>query len=402
MADSPTRTMRATRSRYSPTAELGRGATATVWRARDARTGREVALKRFHPHLAADPVARARIEEEVAAASRVSHPNIISAVDQIDDRDGLALVFPFVAGATLAQRLGDGQRLAPRAAAQIALDISDALGVAHASGVIHRDVKPANILLGEDGKARLLDFGNARAIDEVDEQHALTGAGMAIGTLPYMAPEQLAAGPITPASDVYALGVVMYEMLAGRQPYAAASPVTLANEQAQPPAAVADVPAPLMALTLEMLAADAAQRPDAAQVARGLRAWLDGRADAEAATSLVVAARPPLIPGPGRPLGWPAAGLAAIAIAIAVPVVAAGFLTPGPAQPNLAPTTTAGDVSVAAAPVTPTSTATPTPAPTPAPVINASRPVPPPADSEGGGRHRHHHHKHHRHGPHED
>src|SRR5512141_2171722 len=100
MPESPTRTMRATRSRYRPTQELGHGATATVWRARDSRTGRDVALKRFHPHLCADPVARQRIEEEVAAASRISHPNIVTAVDVIDDRDGLALVFPFVPGQT--------------------------------------------------------------------------------------------------------------------------------------------------------------------------------------------------------------------------------------------------------------------------------------------------------------
>lgn len=394
--------MRATRGRYTPTVELGRGATATVWRARDARTGRDVALKRFHPHLAADPVARARIEEEVAAASRVRHPNIISAVDVIDDRDGLALIFPFVAGRTLAQRLGDGPRLAPRDAAKVALEMADALAVAHANGVIHRDVKPANILLGADGTARLLDFGIARAIDEQDEQHALTGAGMAIGTLPYMAPEQLAAGPITPASDVFALGVVLYEMLAGRQPFVAASPVTLATEQTQPPAAIPEVPAPLVQLTLEMMSADAAQRPDAAQVARGVRAWLDGRTDAGAATSLVAAATPPVAHEQRRSLGWLPLGVAALLIAVVVTFVAAGWLNPGPAQLDLA-SARIGHVPVAAAPTTPTTTPTTTPmttpAPTPAPVANAAAPVPPPTGSGAVGNHKPHDHKHHHHRP---
>jgi serine/threonine-protein kinase len=194
--------MRATRGRYQLREELGHGASATVWRARDTVTGRDVALKRFHPHLLADPVARRRIEDEAAAASRVRHPNIVSAAELINDRDGLALVFPYVEGETLAARLAKGPRMAPHPAASIALDMADALAVAHSQGVVHRDVKPGNILLGSDGRARLLDFGISYAVDAGQPAHDLTGAGMAIGTLPYMAPEQLGAEPTTPATDV--------------------------------------------------------------------------------------------------------------------------------------------------------------------------------------------------------
>ncbi len=396
--------MRATRKRYRPTEELGHGATATVWRARDTQTGRDVALKRFHQHLVADPVARARIEEEAAAASRVSHPNIVSAVDIVDDRDGLALVFPFVPGATLAERLASGPRLDAREAAAIALDICDALCVAHASGVIHRDVKPANILIGSDGTARLLDFGIAHAVDELDENNRLTGAGMAIGTLPYMAPEQLSAGPITPASDVFGLGVVLFEMLAGRQPYEAASPVSLAAEQAQPPAPIEGVPAALNDLTLSALAADAAVRPDAGQLARGLRAWLDGRVDTEAATSAFVAAPAPSgVPQartaatvPRRTAGWIAIGLAVLVLAIGLPVAVSALVIPAPSGLNLG----RGAIAVPAQSAPPSGVpASVVPQPTRPAVVAATSPEPPKPPSGGGpsgGKHRHHkHHKHH-------
>lgn len=373
MADSPTRTMRATRSRYQLQEELGHGASATVWRARDTKTGRDVALKRFHPHLVSDPVARQRIEDEAAAASRVSHPNIVSAVELIDDHDGLALVFPYVDGRTLAAQLADGPRVAHREAASIALDIADALAVAHAQGVVHRDVKPGNILLGADGRARLLDFGISHAVDAGHPARDLTGAGMAIGTLPYMAPEQLAAEPTTPASDVYALGVVLYEMLAGKRPYVASSPVTLANEQGHPPARISDAPEPLVDLALAAMTLDAGTRPDAAQLARGLSAWRDGRGDADAATRLVVAAP---IPTRARPaLGWLAVGLVAVVLAVAVPVATSGWLAPAPDGLDLT-RSTISHPAVAAAPE-------PTTTPVPPPVINAGDRAKP--DQSGGG-----------------
>jgi eukaryotic-like serine/threonine-protein kinase len=398
MAESPTRTMRATRGRYEPLGELGQGASATVWRALDRRTGRDVALKRFHPHLVADPVARHRIENEASAASRVSHPCIVSAIELIDDQDGLALVFPFVPGRTLAARLSDGSCVAPREAAAIALDIADALAVAHSRGVVHRDVKPGNILLGADGRARLLDFGISRAVDAGQVTHDLTGAGMTIGTLPYMAPEQLAAEPTTPASDVYALGVVLYEMLSGRRPFDAASPLTLAREQLQPPPAISGAPAPLVQLARAAMTADISSRPHAAQLARGLSAWRAGRSDADAATS-VVAATPAQGSRPhqrARPLSsWAAIGLALVILAAATPLFAAALMSGAPASPQASPP------AIALAPPT-GSSPTGVPAPTQRPVVGASdtqstnKP-----DGEGGHRGKHHHKKHHgKHGHH--
>ncbi|HUP83403.1 MAG TPA: protein kinase [Candidatus Limnocylindria bacterium] len=390
MAESPTRTIRAARRRYEPGVELGHGATATVWRARDTKTGRDVALKRFHPHLLADPVTRARIREEAAAATRVSHPNIVAAVDTIEDSDGLALVFPYVEGTTLAQRLAHEPPLTPRQAARIALDISDALAAAHDRGVIHRDVKPANILLGADGRARLLDFGISRGVDARGANEQLTGAGMAIGTLPYMAPEQLTADPLRPATDIYGLGVVMYEMLCGRRPYAAANPVTLAQEQAKPPARIANVPEPLADLAITAMAPVASARPDAAQLGRGLRGWLDGRQSTAAATVTVVAP-----PRRARPIAaWVAFALALTVLGAALPFMAAGIVN----GPSAAPSAASQDVAVAVPP-------TPVPAeisqPTPPPVISASQPTQEstPTDthqSNQGGKHHHkrHHHKH--------
>ena len=380
MADSATRTMRATRRRYQLQEELGHGASATVWRARDKKTGRDVALKRFHPHLVSDPVARKRIEDEAAAASRVSHPSILAAIELIDDRDGLALIFPYVEGETLAARLADGPPIAPREAASISLDIADALAAAHDQGVVHRDVKPANILLGADGRARLLDFGISRAVDAGQPAHDLTGAGMAIGTLPYMAPEQLAAEPTTRASDVYALGVVLYEMLAGKRPYAASSPVALANEQALPPARVADAPESLVDLALAAMAVDVNARPDAAQLARGLSAFRDGRHDADAVTSPVAAAPMPKRAQPA--MGWFAVGLAALVVAVAVPVTASG-LGPTSEPPDLARSTT-DQPAVAATPQPVT--------PAPPPITSAGDRVKPDR-SRGGDGPRHNGHR---------
>jgi serine/threonine-protein kinase len=387
--------MRATRRRYEPGIELGRGSTATVWRARDTKTRREVALKRFHPHLVADPVARQRIEAEAGAASRVSHPNIVAAIDTIEDGDGLALVFPYVAGETLAKRLERKPKVDPRQAARVALDIADALAAAHAQGVVHRDVKPGNILLGTDGRARLLDFGIAHAIEADQAAHELTGAGMAIGTLPYMAPEQLAADPTTPASDVYALGVVLYEMLAGRRPYQATSPVTLANEQAQSPARIAGVPDALSDVAIAAMSTSAEARPVAAQLGRVLRGWLDGRGAPDAATSTYALAAQATAAhataGPrARPVQrWVALGLVVIFLAAAVPIIAAGFIGGPSATPS------AG--SPAAALIIPSPSVPPVETPAATPVIRASdiRPPSKPADTGGKDSHPGHHKRRH-------
>src|SRR5689334_11586179 len=214
--------------RYTLDEPIATGTTATVWRAHETRTGRIVAVKRFHAHLFADRVARRRMDNEAKAARRVHAPTVVSAIDRISTRDEFALVFPFVPGTPLSERMAAEPPLTAHECAAIAADIADALAAIHLARLVHRDVKPGNILICDDGRARLLDFGISRSVaDEIEAAAAMTGAGQAIGTLPYMAPEQLTAQPISGATDVFALGVLLYELLSGRRPFAAVTPVAL-------------------------------------------------------------------------------------------------------------------------------------------------------------------------------
>ncbi len=251
---------------------LGVGATATTWLGHRVRSRRKVCIKLLHPHLVHDPVARARLEAE-AAAARVTHPGIVPVVDVHMTETEAALVFPFVEGETLAARLAREQTLDAATAGRIASEVAAALDAVHARGIVHRDVKPSNILLAADGSARLVDFGIAHPLSAPTDE--LTGDGMTIGTLPYMSPEQLAGLPPRPANDVFALGAVLYEMLAGHRPYEAPSPTELAQAHVHPPADVPDAPRPLLALAWAALARDAEARPTAARLRDGLRAWLD-------------------------------------------------------------------------------------------------------------------------------
>jgi serine/threonine protein kinase len=253
---------------------LGTGATATAWRGRDRESGSAVVVKVLHAHLVSDQPARSRLRSEAAAATDVSHPAIVPAIELLMTDTEAALVFPYIAGTTLAARLGHGhrRRLAPAVSARIAADVAAALAAAHAHGVVHRDVKPSNILLDAQGRARLLDFGIAHAPELGDDP--LTRNGFTVGTLPYMSPEQLAGAAASPANDIFALGAVLYEMLAGRRPYDAATPAELAGAHGRPPADVPDAPRALLAVAWAALARDEAARPTAAQMVEGLERWL--------------------------------------------------------------------------------------------------------------------------------
>ncbi len=291
IASESTQVFRTSKKRYRLHQPIFIGPASSVWRARDTLTGRDVVVKRLEAGSVNDPVARQRLANEAAASELVSHPNSVPVVDMLFGRHEAALIFPFVAGSTLAARLREELPIGPRDAAAVALDVSDVLADAHAAGVVHRDVKPANILLGEDGRARLIDFGISRSIDEGDaipgsnaDTIELTGSGMVVGTLPYMAPEQLTGSQPSPAADVFALGVVLYEMLSGARPYDGRSPAEQLELQQRPPAPV-QAPVALAALTMGALDAQPERRPSAAQFGRTLRAWLDGRADADAATT---------------------------------------------------------------------------------------------------------------------
>ena len=218
--------------RYTLLDRHATGGMATVWRARDEWTREIVAIKQLHPHVVADPVARARLEREAEALRTVDHPAIVRPRGLIDDPDAPSLVMDFVSGRPLSERIAEGP-LPPEEAVAIAGVVADALAVAHDHGIVHRDIKPANILVDDDGAVHLVDFGIAALMDAPSD--GLTADSTMVGTLRYAAPERLAGGEVTPRSDVWALGAVLYEMLTGVPAVTASDPVgALAASQAAP------------------------------------------------------------------------------------------------------------------------------------------------------------------------
>ncbi len=198
-----------------------------VFRARDPKLGRDVAIKTIAAAVAAgddrEEIA-ARFEREARVAARLTHPNVVGVYDAGSEGDSLFLVMELVEGETLAHRLASGRFPSPAEAFEIAAQAADALATAHASGVIHRDIKPANLLLGRDGRVKVSDFGVAKAVGERTE---LTRTGMMVGSPAYMAPEQVKGMPLDGRSDLFSLGVVLFEMLCGRKPFPADTVTTL-------------------------------------------------------------------------------------------------------------------------------------------------------------------------------
>jgi len=203
--------------KYELEHEIGRGGMATVFRARDLRHDRLVAVKIMHPELAL-ALGRERFLREIRVAAGLQHPNIVAVHDSGEANGLLYYVMPFVEGETLRRRLEREQRLSVDDALRIAHEVSDALGYAHARGIVHRDVKPENILLADTGHALVADFGIARAA-QLAREDQLTATGVSLGTPAYMAPEQ-ALGEATDArADVWALGCMLFEMLTGDPPF---------------------------------------------------------------------------------------------------------------------------------------------------------------------------------------
>jgi TolB-like protein/predicted Ser/Thr protein kinase len=210
--------------RYLVERELGKGGMATVFLATDIRHDREVAIKVLHPELSAS-IGAERFEREIKLAAKLQHPHILGLYDS-GEADGLLYyVMPFIKGESLRDRLVREGQLPIEDSIQIALETADALGHAHSHGVVHRDIKPENILLS-GGHALVADFGIARAANEAGG-HKLTQTGMAVGTPVYMAPEQSVGDAIGPTADLYSLGCVLYEMLAGEPPFTAKNPQAL-------------------------------------------------------------------------------------------------------------------------------------------------------------------------------
>lgn len=256
--------------RYELGSLLGTGGMAQVFRARDRVLEREVAVKLFGASVDAHGPERVRIEMRTLA--RLSHPALVTVHDAgtHTPSDGgperAFLVMELIDGPTLAQLIASGP-LAPEAVAATGAGTAAALDHVHARGVLHRDVKPANILLDATGRPHLADFGIAQTLG----QQAMTGTGLMMGTAPYLSPEQVRGQPVTPATDIYSLGLVLLEALTGRREYPGVTAESAVARLSRPPVVDADLPAGWRDLLTGMTASDPAERPVAGEVAERLR-----------------------------------------------------------------------------------------------------------------------------------
>jgi serine/threonine-protein kinase len=246
--------------RYRLDEQLASGGMAQVWRGTDEVLRRSVAVKILHYHLASDDTFVARFRQEAIAVARLSHPAIVSVYDTCSDDGVEAIVMELVKGHNLRYRLDAGP-IDPWSAAGVAAQVAGALDVAHAAGLVHRDIKPANILISEDGRVKVGDFGIAKAAESAD----LTQEGSFIGTAKYLAPEQVEGAPVDGRTDLYSLGVVLYEMLCGRVPFDAdgssATALARLHQDPVPPRNIhAGVPPELEAICMKLLGRQPEQR----------------------------------------------------------------------------------------------------------------------------------------------
>jgi serine/threonine-protein kinase len=265
--------------RYEIIRRVGVGGMADVYLAEDTQLGREVALKILHPQYAGDDSFVERFRREALAAAKLQHPNIVQIYDSGREGDFNFIVMEYVEGRSLKDRLAEEGPLEIGEACRIAQEVLTALAYAHRTGLVHRDIKPGNILLSDDGKVQVTDFGIARA----EAGSTMTQTGTILGTAYYLSPEQAQGLPLDGRSDIYSLGVVLYEMLTGRRPFEGDSPVSIAykhvREMPKPPTAYReDVPRPLQAIVLTALTKKPEDRySSAALMRRDLEAFGQGR-----------------------------------------------------------------------------------------------------------------------------
>ncbi|WP_343239449.1 Stk1 family PASTA domain-containing Ser/Thr kinase [Streptomyces sp. SID7909] len=281
--------------RYRVDARIAVGGMATVYRAMDTRLDRVLALKVMHPALATDASFVERFIREAKSVAHLAHPNVVGVFDQGAQGQYVYLAMEYVAGCTLRDVLSERGALRPRAALDILESVLAALGAAHRAGFVHRDMKPENVLIGDDGRVKVADFGLVRAVDTVTNT-----TGTILGTVSYLAPEQIEHGTADTRADVYACGVVLYEMLTGAKPRDGESPAQVIyqhlHEDVPPPSAVVPGLAPeLDALVASATARDPEARPfDAVALLAGARRTRAALTDAQ-----LDAVPPQALPEPG-------------------------------------------------------------------------------------------------------
>ncbi|MFM7064363.1 MAG: Stk1 family PASTA domain-containing Ser/Thr kinase, partial [Actinomycetes bacterium] len=269
-------------NRYEITKAIARGGMARVYLARDRSLDRPVAVKELVPEFAADESFVERFRREAQAAANLTHPNIVGVYDWGTQDSTYFIIMEFVDGPVLSKVLRDEGPLHPRRAAELASEVAAALGFAHSRGVVHRDVKPGNVILTSSGQAKVTDFGIARAMSAPEEN--LTQAGSVMGTATYFSPEQAQGLPVDQRSDLYSLGVVLFEMVTGRTPFTGETPLAIAYKhvQDQPPAPstlVSGLPTGLEAVIMKLLRKRPEDRYATAEELRAdLRRFLSGQA----------------------------------------------------------------------------------------------------------------------------
>ncbi len=280
--------------RYELEAQVGSGGMSTVFCAHDAQLDRRVAIKILHERFNDDSEYVSRFRSEARAVAQLSHPNLVTVIDRGEDGGRQYIVFEFVEGENLKELIGRSGPLPLRRAVEIAVAVADGLAFAHERGLVHRDVKPQNVLLSPSGAVKVTDFGIARSL-EVDR--GVTQTGTVVGTGEYLSPEQANGGAVSPATDVYSLGVVLWEMLAGRVPFEGDNFVAVAMRHVNEIAPDVrdfrrDVPPRLAAAVAKALEKDPARRfPTMREFADELRACL-GAGESEGVTQIIAVPKP--------------------------------------------------------------------------------------------------------------